>query len=98
MVYCLGEFGRTPRMNKDAGRDHWPDCYSAVVAGGGLRAGQVVGASDRMAAYPTSDPIAPWDLGATMFHNLGILPDDDIHDRLGRPFRISRGRVLRELL
>ena len=98
MVFCLGEFGRTPRMNKDAGRDHWPDCYSAVVAGGGLRAGQVVGASDRMAAYPTSDPIAPWDLSATMFHNLGILPEDDIHDRLGRPFRISRGRVLRELL
>ena len=97
MVICLGEFGRTPRMNKDAGRDHWPDCYSAVVAGGGLKAGQIVGASDRMAAYPTSDPIAPWDLSATMFHNLGILPADEIHDLLGRPFRISRGRVLREL-
>ncbi|MCH2397852.1 MAG: DUF1501 domain-containing protein [Pirellulales bacterium] len=97
MVICLGEFGRTPRMNKDAGRDHWPDCYSAVVAGGGLKMGQIVGASDRMAAYPTSDPIAPWDLSATMFDNLGILPADDIHDLLGRPFRISRGRVLREL-
>ena len=97
-VIVLGEFGRTPRINKDAGRDHWPDCYSLVAAGGGIVCGQVIGASDAFAAYPTTEPIAPWDVAATIFHCLGIRPDVDIHDRLGRPFRTSRGKVLDVLL
>ena len=97
-VIALGEFGRTPRINKDAGRDHWPDCYSVVVAGGGIVNGQVIGASDAFAAYPTTEPIAPWDVAATVYHCLGIRPDMEIHDRFGRPFRISRGQVLDELL
>ena len=97
-VIALGEFGRTPRINKDAGRDHWPDCYSVVVAGGGIVSGQVIGASDAFAAYPTTEPIAPWDVAATVYHCLGIRPDMEIHDRFGRPFRISRGQVLDELL
>ena len=97
-VIALGEFGRTPRINKDAGRDHWPDCYSLVVAGGGIVSGQVIGASDAFAAYPATEPIAPWDVAATIFHCLGIRPDTEIHDRLGRPFRISHGKVQHELL
>ncbi|MEQ8790275.1 MAG: DUF1501 domain-containing protein [Pirellulaceae bacterium] len=98
LVVCLGEFGRTPKMNKDAGRDHWPDCYSLLVAGGGLRNGQVIGESDRLAATPRTDGIAPWDLAATMFHLLGISPQGHLHDRFGRPLKISQGRVISELL
>src|SRR5262249_22505746 len=56
LVMTLGEFGRTPKINPDAGRDHWPDCYCAVLAGGGIHAGQIYGASDRTGAYPVSDP------------------------------------------
>lgn len=94
----MGEFGRTPKINKDAGRDHWPDCYSVLLAGGGIRRGFAFGSSDRQAAYPASDPIAPWDLAATMYHLLGIDPHVDVHDRLGRPFRLSHGRVIEGLL
>ncbi len=98
LVIALGEFGRTPKINKDAGRDHWPDVYSVLVAGGGVRRGVVVGASDPHAAFPASDPIAPWDLSATMFHLLGIPPEIHIHDRTGRPASLSLGRVTTDLL
>ncbi len=98
LVVCLGEFGRTPKINKDAGRDHWPDCYSVVMAGGGIRRGFILGASDRQAAYPTTDLIAPWDLAATMYHLLGVSPHTHIHDRLDRPFKLSHGHVIDELL
>ena len=98
LVICLGEFGRTPKINKDAGRDHWPDCYSVVLAGGGIRRGTVFGASDRQAAYPTEAPVAPWDLAATMFHLVGIDPHAHVYDRLDRPFKLSHGRVVEELL
>ena len=98
MVIALGEFGRTPRINKDAGRDHWPDVYSVLVAGGGFKRGVVVGASDQHAAFPQSDPIAPWDLSATMFHLLGIAPQTHVYDRTGRPFALSPGRVTTDLL
>ncbi len=98
LVVCLGEFGRTPKINKDAGRDHWPDCYSVVLAGGGIRRGFVLGASDRQAAYPTESPVAPWDLAATMFHLIGIDPHVHVYDRLDRPFRLSQGRVIEEML
>lgn len=98
LVYCLGEFGRTPRINADAGRDHWPDCYSVLLAGGGTKRGQVIGASDRYAAYPTAQPMSPWDLAATLYHCLGIGPGSPIHDALGREFALSSGQVQPALL
>ncbi len=98
LVYCLGEFGRTPRINADAGRDHWPDCYSVLLAGGGVGQGQVVGASDRLAAYPTAQAMSPWDLAATLYHCLGIDPATHLQDSLGRDYLLSSGRVIPALL
>ena len=98
LVVCVGEFGRTPWINKDAGRDHWPDCYSVVVAGGGMKPGTVFGASSRHASYPTLYPVGPWDLGATMFHCLGIPPEQHIMNRRGQPIPLSTGRVIDGLL
>jgi hypothetical protein len=98
LVLALGEFGRTPKINKDAGRDHWPDVYSLVMAGGGIKRGVVVGASDRQAAFPLRDPIAPWDISATMYHLLGIAPRTHVYDRQGRPFLLSPGKVVSDLL
>ena len=98
LVLCLGEFGRTPAINKDAGRDHWPDCYSVVMGGGGVHTGRVFGASNRNAAYPISHDVGPWDLSATVFHCLGIRPEHHIHDSQGRPFVVSPGRVIDGLL
>jgi Protein of unknown function (DUF1501) len=74
MVIALAEFGRTPRINKSAGRDHWPDCYSIVVAGGGIHGGKVLGASDRQGAFPAADPVTPGDLAATLFWRFGLNP------------------------
>jgi uncharacterized protein (DUF1501 family) len=98
LVVCVGEFGRTPWINKDAGRDHWPDCYSVVAAGGGMKPGTVFGASSRHASYPTLYPVGPWDLGATMFHCLGIPPEQHIMNRRGQPIPLSPGRVIDGLL
>ena len=98
LVIMLGEFGRTPKVNNYGGRDHWPQCYSAVLAGGGLQSGVVYGASDKIAAAPTSDPVSPQDVLATMHHLLGIDPHSLIHDRQARPWPIADGRVLHELL
>jgi hypothetical protein len=97
LVLCLGEFGRTPTINKNAGRDHWAACNSVVLAGAGVRGGCVHGASDRHAAYPASAPVSPDDLAATTYHLLGIDPRTEIHDRQGRPWRLAGGRVLTEL-
>ena len=72
MVIAIGEFGRTPKINGKAGRDHWEQCYSALVAGGGLRAGHVVGASDARAEYPSQCPMTPADLFRTALHQMGI--------------------------
>jgi len=98
LVVCLGEFGRTPKINKDAGRDHWPDCYSVLLAGGGLKQGFVFGASDRQAAYPDRDPIGPWDIAATCYHMLGVDPHSHMRDRQQRPYRIADGRVVRDII
>jgi len=98
LVLCLGEFGRTPKINKDAGRDHWPDCYSMLLAGGGIARGQVFGASNRSAAYPIANDVAPWDIAATMFHLKGIDPKTHISNRQGQPLPISRGEVVSGLL
>jgi hypothetical protein len=98
LVVCLGEFGRTPKINKDAGRDHWPDCYSMVLAGGGIQGGQVFGASNRSAAYPIRDDVAPWDIAATMYHLMGIPPSTHINNRQGQPLPVARGQVISQLL
>src|SRR5204863_83917 len=72
MVVVTGEFGRTPKINQDQGREHWGACYSAVLAGGGVGGGQVYGASDKIAAYPKDNPVAPEDLLATIYEAMGI--------------------------
>jgi hypothetical protein len=98
LVVALGEFGRTPRINKDAGRDHWPDCYTALLAGGGIKAGYVHGASDRIGAYPDRDAVTPADLAATIFTLFGIDPTSKLRDSLDRPFQMCEGRPVRDVL
>jgi hypothetical protein len=98
LVIWVGEFGRTPRVNKTEGRDHWPQCYTALLAGGGVRRGHVFGASDKIGAYPAADPVSPDDLAATVFSLLGIDPDTEVHDALDRPIAISSGRVIDGIL
>jgi hypothetical protein len=97
LVVWMGEFGRTPRFNGAAGRDHWGAVFSVALAGGGVRGGQVHGSSDRIGAYPKSGQVQPPDLLATIFHCLGIRPDAEIHDSLGRPVAITRGQVIRQM-
>jgi hypothetical protein len=92
LVVAMGEFGRTPRINPQQGREHWGPCYTVAFAGGGVRGGQVYGRSDRIAAYPADNPVSPEDILATMYHGLGIRPDAEVHDREGRPVRICDGR------
>jgi uncharacterized protein (DUF1501 family) len=94
----MGEFGRTPKFNSNGGRDHWPHCFSVVMAGGGIRGGQVLGASDRMAAYPARDPVTPEQLTATLFHCLGVEPRTTVQDLQGRPFTLVDGEPLWKLL
>ena len=94
LVVWMGEFGRSPRINKEAGRDHWPNCYTALLAGGGVQRGHVHGASDKHGAYPDSDPTRPEDLSATMFHLLGIDPKTEVRDAVNRPMPISPGNVI----
>ncbi len=92
IVWC-GEFGRTPRTtNGGTGREHWPRCYSAALAGGGFRGGSIYGSSDKIAAYPSRDPVSPDDMGATILHALGIDPTQEIRDAIGRPMRINSGQ------
>ena len=98
LVVWVGEFGRSPKINNIAGRDHWPQCYPALLAGGGVRRGYVHGASDRLGAHPGRDPVRPEDLAATMFHLLGIDPKTEIHDALNRPLPISSGEVVSGVL
>ncbi|MCI0361244.1 MAG: DUF1501 domain-containing protein [Planctomycetaceae bacterium] len=98
LVVCLSEFGRTPRFNARGGRDHWGSVFSIALAGGGTGGGVVHGASDKLAAYPQDGLVKPEDITATIFHCLGISPESEIHDSLGRPFTISRGQVLEPIL
>lgn len=94
LVVAMGEFGRTPKINGSAGRDHWPDCYTVVLAGGGVRGGAVYGASDKIGAYPDRDPVTPADLTATILSRFGIDPALEIRDPTNRPFRLSEGAVV----
>lgn len=100
LVVWTGEFGRTPRVGQSVvggagagrdGRDHWPHCFSSVLAGGGVRGGTVYGASDRWAAYPARDPVTPADVAATVYHLLGVDPGTELSDPLGRPLRLCEG-------
>ncbi|MCE9608309.1 MAG: DUF1501 domain-containing protein [Planctomycetia bacterium] len=97
LVAMYGEFGRTPKINKHGGRDHWGACQSAVFAGGGVRGGNIHGASDAHAAYPVDKPVSPEDILATIHHGLGISPESELRDPLGRPYRLVEGRSIVEL-
>ncbi len=98
LLVVLGEFGRTPRINKEAGRDHWHHCYSVLLTGGGIRPGRVMGQSDRNGAYPVQGRVCtPADLCATVYHCFGIDPKQEVKDSGGRPLPLSRGNAIREL-
>ena len=97
-VVVMGEFGRTPRINAAAGREHWGSCQSVLMAGGGIRGGQVYGVSDRIAAYPTDNPVDPVDIHATLYHCMGLSPEQTMSDSLQRPHPLSTGRVIAQLV
>jgi hypothetical protein len=98
LVLWMGEFGRTPKINNLAGRDHWPQCYTLVMAGGGVKGGHIYGASDKIGAFPTLGQARPEDISATVFHLLGLDPDTEIRDKLDRPLPISRGSVITDII
>jgi hypothetical protein len=100
LVAVLGDFGRTPKINNNAGgRDHWNACYSILLFGGGLKAGYVHGASDRTGSQPLEGPLTPGDILATMYRLLGVDPKMQIYDSLGRPHQlVSSGRAVQELI
>jgi uncharacterized protein (DUF1501 family) len=106
LVVWTGEFGRTPRVGQrssDAGagrdgRDHWPGCFTTVLAGGGVKGGFVHGRSDRYAAYPAESPVAPAELVATVYHALGVPEDQTLDDLSGRPQFVRPGKAIEELL
>jgi hypothetical protein len=98
LLVWTGEFGRSPRVNRDAGRDHYGNVFSAVLAGGGIRGGQVYGASDKYGAFPADNPVPPGAFAATLYHCLGVAADRLIPDRLGRPVRIAEGTPIEALL
>ena len=86
LVCNLAEFGRTPRVNPAGGRDHWPLCYTVAFAGGGVKGGRVVGASDPIGAVPADRPVEPADIAATIFHSLGLNLETKLPGPAGRPF------------
>lgn len=99
LVVVTGEFGRTPRINRNAGRDHWGPAFTVLVGGGGIQGGRVLGRTDARAERPAADPYGPEDLSATMYRLLGINPNDEFHTPEGRPIRIvNNGRVINDLL
>lgn len=93
LVVWMGEFGRTPDINKNLSRDHWPQCYTALLAGGGVKGGYVYGTSDEHARSPAEKPVKPEDLAATIFHLLGIDPSTEIYDRDNRPLIIGGNTI-----
>ena len=99
LVCVMGEFGRTPRVNKYAGRDHWGPSNCILLAGGGIKHGRVIGATNSKGERPAKDPVGPADLSATMHHLLGIDTTEEFYTPEGRPMPIAKdGRVLTELL
>ncbi len=97
LVIAMGEFGRTPKINGNAGRDHWPNCYSVVLAGGGVHGGVTFGSSDKMGAYPDTDTVSPGDLAATLFWRFGLNPAQEMIDLTGRPYTLSSGQPITAL-
>ncbi len=101
LVLMLGEFGRTPRIFAVGaaipGRDHWAPCFSGLFAGAGVRGGQVIGRSDRIGAFPATTPFSPDDVGATIYHVLGVQPGMEVRDRQNRPVQLNRGEVMQAL-
>ncbi|MGE3313936.1 MAG: DUF1501 domain-containing protein, partial [Planctomycetaceae bacterium] len=100
IVAVMGDFGRTPRINAaNAGRDHWNWCYSLQLFGGGFKQGLIYGSSDTIGAFPASNALEPGDIVSTMYHQLGIRHDGEIHDAFGRPFRlVPKGDVVDDLI
>ena len=97
LVVVAGEFGRTPKINSFAGREHWPNCYTQLMAGGGVRGGQIYGASDKTGAYVKDLPVSPEDFHATILHAFGLAPDIFVRDHLDRPIMISEGQPVQKL-
>jgi len=97
LIVWMGEFGRTPKINANISRDHWPQCYTVLLAGGGVKRGYIHGASDKRGEYPARDPVHIGDLAATMFALMGIDPQTEIRDPLGRPFPVATGSAVREV-
>jgi hypothetical protein len=106
LVVAVGEFGRSPQrgvstsgnVNNDDGRDHWPYCYTAVVAGAGVKRGHVYGESDATGSAPTKDPVHPTDLLATVYHSVGIRPDAIVYNHLNQPRELVKGNVVTGIL
>lgn len=106
LVIAMGEFGRTPKLGQitsgagatPAGRDHWPYCYSVLMAGGGIKSGVLYGSSDRYAAYPDEDPVTPEDIAATIYQALGLDPESRIYDPLNRPHSLALGDPIVDIL
>ncbi|MCA9163539.1 MAG: DUF1501 domain-containing protein [Planctomycetales bacterium] len=106
LVVAVGEFGRSPQRgvstsgnsNSDDGRDHWPYCYTAVVAGAGVKRGHVYGESDATGSAPTKDPVHPTDLLATVYHSVGIRPDSIVYNHLNQPRELVKGNVVTGIL
>src|SRR5262245_32389857 len=99
LLLVMGEFGRTPKINRDAGRDHWEHCYSIMLSGGGVFSGRVLGQSDRRGAYPIAGRVrTPGDVCATVYHALGIDPHTEMRDQTNRPLPLTRGEVMREVM
>lgn len=98
LVVVIGEFGRTPKINANGGRDHWGHVFSFAMAGAGIQGGQVIGASDKNGAYPATTPFTGGDLTATIFHLLGIDPSGVFHDKLNRPHPITKGEPIAAML
>ena len=95
LVVITGEFGRTPVINKDEGRDHWSRCFSVLLGGGGIEGGRLIGKSDKWASDPAEDPYGPEDLCATVYHLLGIDPSSEMHTPDGRPVMLTNnGKVI----
>ena len=97
-VFVTGEFGRTPKINAKAGRDDWASCYTALLAGGGVRRGEVFGASDKNAASPLSTAVGPWDVGATALFCAGVAHHAEYLAPQNRPVRVGRGEPIQGIL
>jgi len=99
LIVVMGEFGRSPKVNANAGRDHWNFCYGLMMAGGGVKGGHVFGASDKIGGRPSSNPVSPADVVATIYHCLGVPKDLELRDNLDRPFQlVPWGDVIQDVL